>query len=235
MKYTTKLIRKEEVADGTMAFHFEKPEGFTFRAGQFLDWTIVNPKENDKEGAMRAFSITSAPFESDISFATRMRDTAFKRNLKTGDSVEMSVDGPIGSFVLHQNQARPAVFLIGGIGVTPVYSIIKDALKNSLPHTMYLFYSNRKQKDAAFLTELSELAKSHANFIFVPTFTEEEGEWNGEKGYITDVMVRKYIPDLSQAICYVSGPQTMVSAMRTLLTTLAVSEDDIRTEEFSGY
>jgi ferredoxin-NADP reductase len=235
MKYTTKLIRKEEIAEGTMAFHFEKPEGFTFRAGQFLDWTIANPAENDEEGAMRAFSITSAPFESDISFATRMRDTAFKRNLKGGEKVEMSIDGPIGSFVLHQNQARPAVFLIGGIGVTPVYSIIKDALKNSLPHTMYLFYSNRRQKDAAFLRELSELAKSNTNFIFVPTFTEEEGEWNGEKGYITEVMVKKYIPDLLQAICYVSGPQTMVSAMRTLLTTLAVNEDDIRTEEFSGY
>lgn len=235
MKYTTKLIRKEEIADGTTAFHFEKPEGFTFRAGQFLDWTIVNPRENDEEGAMRAFSITAAPFEEDISFATRMRDTAFKRNLKGGDNVEMSVDGPMGSFVLHQNANRPAVFLIGGIGVTPVYSIIKDALKNSLPHTMYLFYSNRKQKDAAFFKELSDLAQSHPNFIFIPTFTEEEAGWSGEKGYINEEMVKKYLPDISQAICYVSGPQSMVTAMRTLLTALAVNEDDIRTEEFSGY
>lgn len=235
MKYLTKLIRKEEIAEGTMSFHFEKPEGFTWKAGQFLDWTIINPAENDDEGAIRAFSITSAPFESDISFATRMRDTAFKRNLKGSDTIEMSIDGPIGSFVLHQNAARPAVFLIGGIGITPVYSIIKDALKNSLPHTMYLFYSNRKQKDAAYFKELSALAEGHPNFIFIPTFTEEEEGWNGEKGFINEDMVKKHVPNLSEAICYIAGPQTMVSAMRTLLTVLAVSEDDIKTEEFSGY
>jgi ferredoxin-NADP reductase len=236
MKYTTKLIRKEEIAQGTMAFHFEKPDGFTFKAGQFLDWTLLNPKENDGEGAMRAFSIVSAPSEADISFATRMRDTAFKRNLQGGEDIQMSIDGPIGSFVLHQNAARPAVFLIGGIGITPVYSIIKEALANNLPHNLYLFYSNRTEKDSAFLKELAHLSEQHKNFIFVPTLTEEEGdEWKGEKGFINHDMVKKYIPDLSTAICYIAGPQKMVTAMRTLLEELAVSEDEIRTEEFSGY
>lgn len=236
MKYTTRLIRKEEIADGTMAFHFEKPEGFTFKAGQFLDWAIVDPKENDKEGAMRAFSIVSAPSEVDISFATRLRDTAFKRMLKMEDSIEVEIDGPMGSFTLHQNAARPAVFLIGGIGITPVHSIIKDALGNNLPHTIYLFYSNRMQKDAAYFAELTALAESHKNFIFIPTMTDEVmDEWKGEKGFIREEMVRKHIPDLTSAICYVAGPQVMVGAMRKLLTELSVSEDDIRTEEFSGY
>jgi hypothetical protein len=65
-----------------MAFHFEKPSGFEFRAGQFVNVTLVDPPETDDEGDDRTFSIASAPAEPDLIFATRMRDTAFKRVLK---------------------------------------------------------------------------------------------------------------------------------------------------------
>src|SRR6185369_4376998 len=80
--YKTVLRRKEEIADGTMAFHFEKPGGFVFKAGQFGDFTLINPGETDAEGNIRGFSLASAPYEADLMFATRMRDTAFKRVLK---------------------------------------------------------------------------------------------------------------------------------------------------------
>ncbi|MDB5259847.1 MAG: putative oxidoreductase FAD/NAD(P)-binding [Candidatus Nomurabacteria bacterium] len=235
MKYTTTLIKKEEIADGTMAFHFTKPEGFIYKAGQFLDWKILNPKEDDTEGPLRAFSILTAPHEDDIAFATRMRDTAFKRNLKNRDEVEMELDGPIGSFVLHQNTERKAVFLIGGIGITPVYSIIQDASHNNLPHKLTLFYSNRKKKDAALFKELEICQKSYPNFTFVPTFTEEEESWNGEKGYMDEDMIKRHVPDINNVVWYISGPQAMVGAMRKLLNDMKVSEDDIKTEEFSGY
>ncbi len=78
----SKLIRREEVAEGTMAFHFEKPSGFTFKAGQFADVTLIDPPETDAEGNTRTFSIASPPFENELVFTTRMRDTAFKRSLK---------------------------------------------------------------------------------------------------------------------------------------------------------
>ncbi len=76
---TVKLTKREEVADGTMAFHFEKPEGFLYRAGQFADFTLIDPPETDAEGNIRGFSLASAPCERDLKIATRMRDTAFKR------------------------------------------------------------------------------------------------------------------------------------------------------------
>ena len=62
-----------------MAFHFEKPEGFAYKAGQFGDYTLISPSEIDAEGNTRGFSLASAPYEDDLMFATRMRDTAFKR------------------------------------------------------------------------------------------------------------------------------------------------------------
>lgn len=77
MQTNIKLIRKETIANGTMAFHFAKPKGFEFRAGQFADFTLIDPPETDAEGNTRGFSLLQAPFESDLVAATRMRDTAF--------------------------------------------------------------------------------------------------------------------------------------------------------------
>src|SRR5438128_12370319 len=122
--HTAKLNGREQVAEGTMAFYFDKPNGFEFRAGQALDITLLNPPETDSEGNVRTFSIASAPFEDQLMFATRMRDTAFKRSLKKvplGTVVKM--DSAMGSFTLHKNSAKPGVFVAGGIGITPFSSI----------------------------------------------------------------------------------------------------------------
>lgn len=65
-----------------MAFYFEKPSPFSFKPGQSVDVTLSDPPETDSEGNTRTFSIASSPFEDQLMFATRMRDTAFKRSLK---------------------------------------------------------------------------------------------------------------------------------------------------------
>ena len=237
--YKTILQRIEEVADGTMAFHFEKPGGFVFKAGQFGDFTLINPAETDAEGNIRGFSLASAPYESDVMFATRMRDTAFKRVLKTMEvGTEVSLDAPYGSFTLHNNSRTPAVFLTGGIGVTPVRSIILQATHDNLPHKIFLFYSNRRPEDAAFLDQLMEAQKQNPNYTFVGTMTEMEKssrKWEGETGYITKLVLLKYIGDLTVPIFYLAGPAAMVTAMRKTLNEAGVDDDNIRTEEFSGY
>ena len=81
--FICKLKDRKEVAEGTMAFRFEKPSGWTFKAGQHLDMTLLDPSETDSEGNVRSFSIASAPHEETLMVATRMRDTAFKRALRT--------------------------------------------------------------------------------------------------------------------------------------------------------
>ncbi len=234
-----KLKSHQEIASGTMAFHFEKPEGFAYRAGQFADLTLVNPSETDAEGNTRGFSLASAPYEGDLMVATRMRDTAFKRVLKTMEiGSELSLDAPYGSFTLHDDASIPAVFLSGGIGVTPVRSIVLQAAHDKLPHKIFLFDSNRRPEYAAFLDEMMEAQKENPNFTFVGTMTEMEKsgeEWSGETGFITKTMLVKSVADLSLPIFYLSGPQAMVAAMRKALDEAGVKDDKIRTEEFTGY
>jgi ferredoxin-NADP reductase len=234
-----KLIKKETVAEGTMAFHFAKPDGLEFKAGQFADYTLINPAKTDDEGNTRGFSLVQAPFEGDLVVATRMRDTAFKQTLKDLPlGTEVKFDGPYGDFTLHNNTEKPAVFLIGGIGITPVRSILAQASHDKLPHKLYLFYSNRRPEDTAFLSDLQEFARQNPNFSFIPTMTDmtnSQQPWTGETGFISGDMIKKYVPDLTTPRFYLAGPATMVAAMRKVLTEAQVDEDNIKTEEFSGY
>lgn len=236
---TVTLTKREQVADGTMAFHFEKPAGFLYRAGQFADFTLINPPETDAEGNTRGFSLASAPCENDLRIATRMRDTAFKRVLKVMPyGTPLKLDAPYGSFTLHTNTAIPAVFLTGGIGITPVRSMLLEATKATLSRRIVLFYSNHAPEDTAFLAELRSVAAQNPQFTLVATMTAMEharDKWTGETGYVTKSMLERYLDDLTVPIYYSSGPATLVAAMRKLLTEAGVNDDNIRTEEFVGY
>jgi len=234
-----KLKSREEVADGTMAFRFEKPANWTFKAGQSVDMTLLNPPETDSEGNTRAFSIASAPQEDTLMVATRMRDTAFKRTLKSLPlGSEVKIDGPFGNLTLHNNAAKTAVLLAGGIGITPFRSMVFRAAREKLPHRIFLFYSNRRPEDAAFLKELQALEKENSNYKLVATMTELEKSkrsWSGETGSVSGGMLSKYLKDAASPTYYIAGPPGMVKAMREVLSKQSVDDDDIRTEEFSGY
>lgn len=237
--YHARLRKHEEIAERTMAFHFERPSGFEFRAGQFVDLTLLHPGEMDSQGAARTFTIASAPYEDELVLATRMRNTAFKRVLGAlPPGAEVRLEGPMGSFTLHRNPAKAAVFLAGGIGITPFRSILRQAAVEKLSHQLYLFYSNRRPEDTAFLKELKTLASANSHFIFVPTMTEMKNSqmpWQGNCGFINREMLVEHFCELHGPIYYAAGPPEMVAAMRQMLIRLGVDDDDIRTEEFGGY
>ncbi|TMH31273.1 MAG: FAD-dependent oxidoreductase, partial [Betaproteobacteria bacterium] len=129
------LRRRQTVAEGTVAFYFDKPAGFTHEAGQNAMFTLINPAEDDASGPTRPFTIASAPHEPELMIATRMRASAFKRTLVAAPlGTRLEIEGPAGVMVLHEDAARPAVFLAGGIGITPFLAMARDAAKRRLPN-----------------------------------------------------------------------------------------------------
>ncbi|MGH8286039.1 MAG: ferredoxin--NADP reductase [Steroidobacteraceae bacterium] len=237
--HQVRLEQREEIAVGTMAFHFEKPADFSFKPGQAVDLILIDPPSTDAQGARHTFSLVSAPSQGELIVATRMRDTAFKRALKSlpiGSPAKL--EGPFGSLTLHSNRARPAVFIAGGIGITPFMSILRQAARDQLPQHLILLYSNRRPEDAAFLAELQELAHQNKNFRLVATMTEmntSSRTWEGETGSITEELVKRVGGELLQPIYYLAGPPAMVEAMRQTLNRAGINDDDIRSEEFHGY
>lgn len=237
--YETRLLRRETVAEGTMAFHFERPVGFAHHAGQNLVITQIDPPETDTEGPSRTLSIASAPHEPELMVATRMRDTAFKRVLKSAAlGLKVRIDGPNGVMVLHEDTTRPAVLLAGGIGITPFLSMVRHAAESRLRHQIVLFYANRRPQDAAFLDELGKLEQINPNYRLIATITKAEKSsepWHGETGFIGREMLERHLSSLLSPIYYFAGPPAMTMAMQSMLTGCGVSGNDMRSEEFYGY
>ena len=238
-RFVAKLRDRLEVAERTMAFRFDRPAAFEFTPGQFLDITLLNPGETDTEGNTRGFSIASAPYEDFIMVATRLRDTAFKRVLRSVPlGTEVKIEGPFGNLRLHNDISRPAVVLTGGIGITPFRSILLNAAKEKLSHRIFLFYANRRPEDAAFLDELQRLEMQNPNYKLIACMTEMERSsrsWSGERGVINPEMLAKYLKGVTSPVYYVTGPPPMVKAMYTMLVDTGVDDDNIRIEEFAGY
>ena len=236
---TSLLQSRQEVADGTMAFRFDKPLGWVFRAGQFLDMTLIDPAETDVEGDTRTFSIASGPDESALMVATRMRDTAFKRVLKTmpiGTAVK--IDGPSGDLTLQNDATRPAVFLAGGIGITPFRSMLVHAAHQKRSQRLFLFYSNRRPEDAPFLEELQALQHDNPHYALIPTMSDmatSHRPWTGETGLIDHAMLSRHLSGIVSPLYYIAGPPGMVKALHAMLTRQSVNNGDIYAEEFSGY
>ncbi len=163
--------------------------------------------------------------------ATRIRDTALKRVLSAmplGSVVK--IEGPSGDLTLHNNVKRTAVFLAGGIGITPFRSIVGRAAKEKLPHRIFLFYSNRRPEDAPFLDELQALQEENPNYTLIATMTEmpkSQRPWRGETGLIDQAMLSKHLKEAVSPIYYVAGPPEMVKGLHTVINETGVDDDDI--------
>jgi ferredoxin-NADP reductase len=237
--YSSTLLSRTEVAKDTIAFYFQKPRGFQFTAGQYINLTLLGSQPEPSNGLTHTFSVTSSPFSEELAVTTRMRDTVFKRALSAlRIGGEVRIEGPMGSFTLHNNTARPAVLLAGGIGIAPFLSILSYAAVKRLHHPIFLFYANRYLEDAAFIDALWKLEKANPRFRFVPTLTriiKNYRGWKGETGRISLELLSAHVCNLEIPIYYVAGPPTMVAATRRTLNEAGVDDDDIRTEEFAGY
>lgn len=236
--FDTQLTSCEVVAEGTFAFHFKKPDGFSFKPGQAID-LILELSGNQGEVARHAFSLVSAPFESDLVIATRMRDSVYKKTLGAlSVGATVTIDGPFGSLILHSDCTRPAVFVAGGIGITPFMSMLRQAVQDDQSRELILLYSNRRPEDAAFLNELQEIAKRNKKIRVIATMTDmarSNRPWEGRVGAINDALIASVGNSDTTPVYYVVGPPGLVETLRDMLNRMGIGDNDIRSEEFYGY
>jgi ferredoxin-NADP reductase len=113
--------------------------------------------------------------------------------------------------------------------------MVAQATHDNTSHKITLLHASRATADLPFRTDFEKLATENPNFVYIATVESPSGDWKGERGRVTAEMIKKHVPDLGKPIYYLSGPEGMVKSMRQLLVDLKVNEDNIRTEEFTGY
>ncbi len=233
--FVTTLIDRQVIAENTLEFSLQRPPGFEFKAGQNINIKLTELLFEDKKAGRRTLTIASAPSEETLRFATRQTDSGFKKTIAEGAEQNVDILGPRGNMV--RDISRPAVFIAGGIGITPFRSMVLDALDKRLDEPMTLFYANRTLEAAAYFDDLSKIAETHADvFTFVPTLTGEASDtWTGERDRISAEMIKKYVDDMASVTFYVCGPPDMVTFMTDHLKQEGVDQERILSESFWGY
>jgi ferredoxin-NADP reductase/nitrite reductase/ring-hydroxylating ferredoxin subunit len=249
------LIKKDKV-EGTdvTSFRFGNQDNLEgdgnllldYAAGQFAFFDIGGVY-GDPKGPIRHFTISSSPSENFIMLTTRVRDSPYKKRLSTLEvGAKVNVRGPEGQFVLHQDYSKQAVFLSGGIGVTPFRSMVKYATDKQLPLQIIMFDSNRNKGNILFKKEFDGWANTNRNLKIIYTISKDQQEqslsdtnaWKGEYGRIDKAMILRHMDNnaINNSIFYVCGPPGMLKAMQSLLQEdMGIPKERVKVEEFTGY
>lgn len=212
-----------------------EPTKISFHAGQFVD--IYAPGQN----YYRSYSMGNTPNESSkLEFMMKIFkggkfSTLVDEVLKVGD--ELEVKGPYGNCIRREDSQSDIVLIGGGSGMAPLWSILNDMAEKNVKRNVTFFYGARSKQDLFYLDKFAEIEKHLNGFRFIPALSEPlpEDNWNGETGFITEV-IERYLKspstpthDLEAFLC---GPAPMIDAAITLLRENGVTTDRISFDKF---
>ncbi len=228
MSYHTEFLERIERTPTAVSYRFKMPEGFNFTAGQYMLVNLGNK-------LVHPLSLSNCPEEAEfIECTKRMTGSPYCGRLESLEQGEtVSVKGPVGKFCF-ANSSETLVMIAGGIGITPIRSILTSLeKKKGNIGTVILIYGNLNRKDIAFRDELENLKLPHYHLVHV--LSDTTGMENAYQGFINADIISKEVPKSSNAHYMISGPPVMIEAIKKSLATIDVTEDRIRTDIFLGY
>lgn len=221
---TLRLKEKEHLTDNIWAFRFTADQPLSWTPGQFI--RIEIPHDNpDEEGTKRWFTISSTPHDGFIQVTTRVTSTTFKQALAAlavGDEVQL-IEQPDGDFVWQESD-KPLVFIAGGIGITPFYSMLKARGHSGQPVSATLIYNGRTD-ELPFKVEFEEASRRHLEFKVHYVIGEQ----------LTTEKLTELVPNISSSQVYISGAESMVEALGKQLEENGLANDNLHQDFFPHY
>lgn len=231
MTFSTRLVDKIPRAEGVKTFRFDRVRQYEFEAGQ---WFVLTIPDGDAY-LTKHFTHSSSPTEGYLDFTTRLTGSEFKTaldGLPLGTEVE--VEGPFGAFTLREDAQRVA-FLTGGIGITPVRSILRYLTDGGPDIDVALLYGNKDQDSIAFRLELESFESELPRLRVAHVLTDPQPGWEGHRGYIRDEILQAEIGEGRDWVYYISGPPAMVATLKQVLSDRGIDRRQIVMENFEGY
>lgn len=226
--YLYKILSIKKDCDDVKIFQLAPlKEKIVFKPGQFAMLCLL-----DKTGAVidkRPYSIASVPEEENIEFAIKIINGRFTSKLdgvKEGEIV--GLEGPFGHFVF--NNEKRAVFVAGGIGITPIFSMLRTISRNKIVGDYTLLYSCKTKKDITYENEIREMQKSGIKTVIFLTREENKEDKNYEYGRIEKNTILKYVKMPNNAAWFMCGPLAMTTQLKKTLIEIGVPEDQIKFE-----
>ncbi len=231
-EYPVVVERLERLAHDVMlvALRLREHERIRYEAGQYMNIVL-------EDGARRSYSFTAPSGATDLvelhvrlmpggRFTTRVFES-----MKVGD--ELAIEGPIGSFVLHEPSDKPLIFVAGATGFAPVKSLLEQAFLLGIERPLYFYWGVRRPRDL-YLSDLPrQWERDHQNFHFVPVASEPlpDDDWTGRTGFVHEAILDDF-PDLKGFAVYACGSVRMVQAARPAFVAQGLHEDACYSDAF---
>lgn len=236
-RFILSLKEKYKIGTDEYDFVFTPDRPFSFRPGQYLEWTLGHGHPDDR-GNRRYFTIASSPTEDEVRLGVKFYDPAStykKALLKMNVNDTVSVSSLAGDFVLPKNKKKKLVFIAGGIGITPFRSMVQYMMDNKEKREAILLYSNRTIDEVAY-KDTFDRAEREIGFKTIYALTKDNEKRPGiYNGQINGILIAREIPDYQDRTFYLSGPRGMVDGFKKTLANMGVPWWRIKSDYFPGF
>jgi len=230
-----RLIEKISRTPTVISYRFFPAEKLEFLPGQTAE-LIFDESNRSNRDLNKYLSFSSSPNNNYIELTKRLSQSAFSfrlDGLKIQD--EVIIKGPLGGCIFEEKYNK-ITFLIGGIGITPVISIIEYITQKKLNTQVSLFYSNRTEEEIAFKKELDTWQAENNNIKVYYTITDcQPKNKSCRYGFINKDFLAANTCNLSESVVFIFGPPKMVDVMSALSLEMGCDKFNIKTEKFVGY
>jgi len=212
------------------------PFPFTYLPGQFLNVQLMI----DGKRVNRSYTISSSPTRGEaceLSIKQEPFGLASRfihDHLNVGDILKVS--GPAGKFIFTGQEASAVVLISGGVGITPMMSIVRYLTDRAWAGDIYFVNVAKTEQGLIFHDELQWLKRRFPRLSVCQTLTRcpPDNTWKGDRGRVTESLLKRFVPDLVRLPVYLCGPNEMMDATRSLLLGLGVANSQIKTEKFGA-
>jgi 3-phenylpropionate/trans-cinnamate dioxygenase ferredoxin reductase subunit len=227
--YNIESIRQETHNTFTLTYLPQKGNRFDYKPGQFLFLKLKRP---GRKSELHPFTISSSPTQGDFLQNTIKQSGNYTNTIdQTLITDKAIIEGPYGKFSFLNTKSKSLLFIAGGVGITPLMSMIRYLRDTKDSRQVILLYANRTIEDIIFKQELEELP---ANFKIVHIMSNEDEKFQGIKGHITkDVIAQSAKEILNEADVFICGPPAMMQKALSILKELKVPLSRIHYERFS--
>jgi ferredoxin-NADP reductase/DMSO/TMAO reductase YedYZ heme-binding membrane subunit len=234
-----RIARKFDETPSVRTFRLVPTDGtklpFDYAAGQYLSLSVLI----DGKRVNRSYTIASSPTRVGYCELTVKREETGAASRHLHDMLKegelLNISAPAGRFTFTGSEADSIVLIGGGVGITPLMSVVRYLTDRCFPGDIFLIYAVKTQADIIFRRELSILEERFPNLHVTITLSREpDGNWTGARGRITRELLTRAVPEISGRLIHLCGPEDMMPPVQQMLRELGVPPSQIRTEVFQS-
>ncbi|MCC5812697.1 MAG: ferric reductase-like transmembrane domain-containing protein [Ectothiorhodospiraceae bacterium] len=223
-------VEPERGDSTTLVLEADGHRGMPFLPGQFF-WVTLG--ETPFSLQQHPFSFASSASSSErFAFTSKALGDFSRRLPEVEPGTRAWVEGPYGAFVPRPAESDALVLLAGGVGITPIMSMLRTYRQQGISTPLYLVYANDVWEDVLFREELDDMA-GELPLTLVHVLSDPPSAWNGERGYVDTGLLRRQLPVDGQGVSYfICGPEPMMNAAEQALISLGVAPARIYSDRF---